>query len=62
MSNPIASIPFVAKKRRKAKAEKGAKIGGPALAAAIAGIVAIVLRRRSKTDDDAPAAAVAPGG
>jgi hypothetical protein len=57
MSNPIARIPFVAKKRRKAKAEKGAKLGGPALAAAVAGVVALLLRRRKKGDSpDAGAA------
>jgi hypothetical protein len=48
MTNPIARIPLVAKKRRRAKAEKGAKFGGPALAAAVAGIVALLLRRKKK--------------
>ena len=58
MSNPLARIPLVRKKRRKAKAEKGAKIGGPALAAAVAGVVALLLRRKKKSGEpDVEAAA-----
>jgi hypothetical protein len=60
MSNPIASIPFVKKKRRKAKAKEGAKFGAPAaLAAAVAGVVALLLRRKKTagSEPDVQAAA-----
>lgn len=45
----IALIPILARRRRRATAERGAKIGGPALLALAAGAAAFILRRRKRT-------------
>jgi hypothetical protein len=44
----IALVPILARKRRRAQAEKGAKIGGPALLGAAAAAGAFILRRRKR--------------
>jgi uncharacterized protein (TIGR03382 family) len=50
MKKAIALIPFVAKKRRRNKAQTGAKFGGPALLALAGAAAAIIVRRRKRTD------------
>jgi hypothetical protein len=45
----IALIPFLVARRKRKQRERGAKIGGPALAALAAGAAAIILRRRKRT-------------
>jgi hypothetical protein len=44
----IALIPFLARRRRRAQAQSGAKLGGPALLGIGAAVTAIVLRRRKR--------------
>ena len=46
----ITVIPFVARRRRRAQAERGAKLGGPALLVALGAAAAFVVRRRKRTD------------
>ena len=45
----IALIPILARRRRRAQAEKGAKIGGPALLGVAAAAGAFIFRRRKRT-------------
>jgi hypothetical protein len=45
----IALIPILARRRRRSNAERGAKIGGPALLAGVAAAAAFILRRRKRT-------------
>lgn len=49
MKKAIAVIPFVARRRRRAHAERGAKVGGPALLALTGAAVAFLVRRRKRT-------------
>jgi uncharacterized protein (TIGR03382 family) len=49
MKKALALIPFVERRRRREKAERGAKIGGPALLGLAAAAAAIILRRRKRT-------------
>jgi hypothetical protein len=50
MKKAIAVIPFVAKRRRRSQAERGAKLGGPALLVAAGAVVAVVVRRRKRSE------------
>ena len=45
----IALLPFLARRRRRNNAERGAKIGAPALLGLGAAAAAIILRRRKRT-------------
>jgi hypothetical protein len=45
----IALIPFLARRRRRNQAERGAKVGGPALLGLGAAAAAFILRRRKRT-------------
>jgi hypothetical protein len=49
MKKALAVLPFVARRRRREAAERGAKVGGPALLALGAGAIAVLLRRRKRT-------------
>ena len=49
MKKAIALIPFVARRRRRAAAERGAKIGGPALLAGLGAAAAFIVRRRRRS-------------
>ena len=45
----IALVPILARRRRRAQAERGAKVGGPALLALAVAAVAFIVRRRKRT-------------
>jgi hypothetical protein len=45
----IAVIPFLARRQRRSQAQRGAKIGGPALLGAAIAAAAVILRRRKRT-------------
>ena len=44
----IALIPLLARRRRRTSAQRGAKLGGPALLAGIGAAVAFIVRRRRR--------------
>lgn len=50
MKKAIAVIPIVARRRRRARAQRGARVGGPALLVLLGAGVAIVVRRRKRAD------------
>ena len=50
MKKAIALIPFVARRRRRTQATRGAKVGGPALLALAGAGVALVVRRRKRSE------------
>jgi len=43
-------IPILARRRRRAQAERGAKLGGPALLALVGAAAAFIYRRRKRSD------------
>lgn len=49
MKKAIALIPFLARRRRRAVAERSVKVGGPALLAGVAAGVAFIVRRRRRS-------------
>lgn len=49
MKKALTVIPFVARRRRRATAERGAKVGGPALLAITGAAVAFIVRRRKRS-------------
>jgi uncharacterized protein (TIGR03382 family) len=49
MKKALLLIPFVARRGWRANAQRGAKIGGPALLAVVAAAAAFILRRRKRT-------------
>ncbi len=49
MKKALALIPFVARRRRREAAERGVKIGAPALVGLAAAAAAFILRRRKRT-------------
>ncbi len=50
MKKAIAVLPFLAKRRRRARAERGAKLGGPALLALVGAAAAYIVRRRKRSE------------
>lgn len=50
MKKAIAVIPFVARRRRRAQAQRGAKLGGPALLVLLGAGAAFIVRRRKRTE------------
>jgi hypothetical protein len=45
----IALIPLLARRRRRNRAQRGAKLGGPALLAGIGAAAAVIVRRRRRS-------------
>jgi hypothetical protein len=50
MKKAIAIIPFLARRRRRAQAQRGAKLGGPALLVLAGAGAAFIIRRRKRSE------------